>query len=75
MKNTPLRSIARSFITGYASHYWTGEVGRRLHSFIVIVVQALAFKVSVLAGSWGGTLQKLVSENISIINVGISIND
>ena len=57
-----------------ASQCRTGEVVRRLHSFIVVVVQTLVSQFSVLMGSWGGTIQKLVSGNASIIKVGISFN-
>ena len=72
--NTPLKRIHRRLISEDVSHRRTGEVVHRLHSFIVIFVQMRAFQVSVLAGSWGGvTLRKLVSENISVINVGIDI--
>ena len=62
---TPVKLIHRIFISKDASHFREGEVVRRLHSFIVIVVEILVFQVSVLAGNWGGTLQKLVPENIT----------
>ena len=73
--NTPVKLIHRRLTSEDASHCWTGEVDCLLHSSIAIFVQTLAFQVSVLAGSWGwGTLRKIVSEHISIFNVGIGIN-
>ena len=63
--NTPVNLIPRRLIGEDASHCRTGEVVRRLHSFIVIFVQTLVFQVSVLAGSWGGTSISLGTSRIS----------
>ena len=45
--NTPPWLIHRRLTTGDVYHCCTGEVGlgRRLRSFIIIVIQALAFQV------------------------------
>ena len=68
--NTPVTWIHRRLINEDAPHCRTGEVVCRLHSFIVIFAKFQCWRV--VGG--GGTLRKLVSENISIIIVGISIN-
>ena len=72
--NMSVKLILGRLVRKDAYYHRIGEVVCRLHSLIVIIVQTLAFQVSVLASSWGGTLPKLVSENINIINVRISTN-
>ena len=69
--NTPCPSIHRRLTRREAFHWGTGEVWHRLLYFIIVVVQALAFKVLAFVGSCGRYSTKYRVRKISFIYVGI----